>query len=67
MVEHQALAAVRRLNEAPFQKLAGSRRSLFETLERPALLSSPARPYEFARWKKARVAIDYHVELEKNV
>ncbi len=59
-------AATARLNEAPFQKLAGSRLSLFETLERSALLSLPARPYEFAQWKKARVAIDYHVELEKN-
>jgi transposase len=26
----------------------------------------PLAPYEFAQWKKARVAIDYHVELEKN-
>ena len=55
-----------RLNEAPFQKLSGSRRSLFETLERPALLPLPLAPYEFAQWKKARVAIDYHVEVEKN-
>jgi len=58
--------AVSRLNEAPFQKLAGSRLSLFESLDRPALLPLPLAPYEFAQWKKARVAIDYHVELEKN-
>jgi transposase len=55
-----------RLNEAPFQKLSGSRLSLFEALDRPALLPLPLRPYEFAQWKRARVAIDYHVELEKN-
>lgn len=55
-----------RLNEAPFQKLNGSRLTLLETLDRPALLPLPLEPYEFAEWKKARVAIDYHVELEKN-
>jgi transposase len=60
------VAEVARVNEAPFQKLAGSRLSLFETLDRPALLPLPLAPYEFAEWKKARVAIDYHVELEKN-
>lgn len=55
-----------KLNERPFQKLEGSRRSLYEELERPALKRLPLRRYEFARWKKARVNIDYHVEVEKN-
>lgn len=55
-----------RLNETPFQKLAGSRRSLFETLDRPALLSLPLTPYEFAQWKRARINIDYHLEFEHN-
>jgi transposase len=52
------------LNDRPFQKLEGSRRSLFESLERSALLPLPERPYEFARWKKARVNIDYHIAVE---
>lgn len=51
------------LNEAPFQKLEGSRRSLFETLDRPALRPLPAVPYEYAAWKKVRVGVDYHVEV----
>ncbi len=55
-----------RLNEAPFQKLEGSRLSLFQTLDRPALLPLPLTPYEFAQWKRARVNIDYHLELERN-
>lgn len=59
-------AETAKLNQAPFQKLSGSRQSLFESLERPALLPLPSTPYEFAQWKRARVAIDYHVELEKN-
>jgi transposase len=54
------------LNDRPFQKLEGSRRSLFESIERPALLPLPERPYEFARWKKARVNIDYHIEVDRH-
>ncbi len=54
------------LNEEPFKKLEGNRRSCFEELDRPALLPLPALPYEFAVWKRARVHIDYHVEVEGN-
>jgi len=53
-----------KLNRRPFKKMEGSRLSLFEELERPALKALPQARYEFARWKKARVNIDYHVELE---
>ena len=55
---------VRRYNERPFQKLEGSRKSLFETLDRPALKPLPQTPYEYAEWKKARVNIDYHVDAD---
>lgn len=55
-----------RLNNRPFQKLEGSRRSLYETLERPALKPLPALRYEFAEWRKAKVNIDYHVEVDHN-
>jgi transposase len=51
------------LNDRPFQKLEGTRRSLFESLDRSALKPLPEQPYEFARWKKARVNIDYHVDV----
>ncbi len=46
------------------QHLGKSRRQLFEELDQPALLPLPERPYEFARWKNARVSIDYHVAFE---
>ena len=52
------------LNARPFKKLPGSRQSLFETLDRPALKPLPGQPYEYAEWKLARVNIDYHVEVE---
>jgi len=52
------------LNARPFEKMTGSRLSLFENLDRPALRPLPARPYEFALWKRARVNIDYHVQVD---
>jgi transposase len=52
-----------RLNTRPFKKLPGTRRELFEQLDRPALRPLPAERYAFAEWKKVRVNIDYHVEV----
>jgi transposase len=52
------------LNHRPFQKLPGSRHSLFESLDRPALRPLPETPYEYAEWKLVRVNIDYHVEID---
>lgn len=54
------------LNQRPFQKLEGSRKELYETLDKPALKPLPAQRYEFAQWKKAKVNIDYHVEVDRN-
>ena len=52
-----------RLNERRFQKLPGSRRTMFETVDRPALRPLPT-PYTFEEWSYARVGIDYHVEVD---
>jgi transposase len=52
------------LNERPFQKLSGSRRSAFESLDRPLLRALPKVRYEFADRKNATVNIDYHVEYD---
>ena len=54
------------LNNKPFQKLPGTRKSMFESLDRPALKPLPAQSYQFARWKKATVNIDYHIEIDKH-
>jgi transposase len=51
-------------NNRSFQKLEGSRRSLFEAVDKPALKPLPASPYAFAEWKQAKVHIDYHVEVD---
>lgn len=54
------------LNDRPFQKLDGTRRSLFESVERPALKPLPTTRYEYAEWRKARVNIDYHIAVENH-
>lgn len=62
---NQALAVGReRVNDRPFQKLAGSRRSVFEATERAALRPLPPTRYELAEWKTAKVNIDYHISVE---
>lgn len=53
-----------RLNDRPFRKLPGSRRSLFETIDKPVLAGLPSVGYEYAHWKTAKVNIDYHVEYD---
>ena len=67
---HELNVAIKRLlvdlNQRPFKKLEGSRQSVFEAIEHPALQPLPENPYVFAQWKKARVNIDYHVELNRH-
>jgi transposase len=51
-------------NARPFQKLPGSRLSVFLEQERSHLRALPAEPYSCAQWKKARVHPDYHIEID---
>jgi len=53
-----------KLNQRRFKKLDGSRESVFLALEKPCLKPLPDRPYEFALWKKARVNMDYHIDID---
>ncbi|WP_426749853.1 IS21 family transposase [Myxococcus sp. Y35] len=62
---HEAVRPLlEKLNARPLRKLGISRRELFEQVERATLKPLPARSYQLAFWKKARVNIDYHVELD---
>jgi transposase len=64
---NSALAFAReRVNDRPFQKLAGSRRSVFEATERATLRALPAARYEIAEWRRAKVNIDYHISVESH-
>jgi transposase len=50
------------MNGRVMRRLGVSRGDLFERVEKPALRPLPESEYEFAEWKVARVAPDYHVE-----
>jgi len=52
------------LNDRKFQKMEGSRKSLFETIDKPAMKPLPLRAYEYAEWKKATVNVDYHIAVD---
>lgn len=54
------------LNDKPFQKLPGSRRSQFKALDKPALRPLPTNRYQYVDIKKARVGIDYHIQYNKH-
>jgi transposase len=55
-----------RLNHRNFRKLDTTRAGLFERVERSALKPLPTEPFIFGEWKKARVNIDYHIEIERH-
>lgn len=61
-------AAIRRLvdelNMRVMRGYGASRADLFATVDRPNLQPLPPEPYVFARWKRTRVAPDYHVEID---
>jgi transposase len=45
------------------RKLGASPDELFAEIDKPALKALPPMPYQYAEWKKCRVAPDYHVEI----
>jgi len=57
---------VEQLNDRPMRGLGATRRALFEQFDRPALLPLPEVAYEYAQWKRCRVGLDYHVEIDKH-
>ena len=57
---------VKELNEKKLTDVPFSRRELFEAEEKPKLRPLPASRYEFAEWRKAKVAPDYHVRFESH-
>ncbi len=55
------------LNDRPLSRLDGTRRSLWQELDRPALRPLPARRFELAEWKvNVGVNIDYHVDVARH-
>ena len=53
------------VNEQPFQKIQGSRLSVFLETEQHMLMKLPSKRYEYAQFKQAKAGFDYHVALDK--
>ena len=51
------------INAKIMRRMGQSRAELLEMLDRPAFMALPNEPYEYAEWKRARVAPDYHIEI----
>jgi transposase len=52
------------LNARQMRGFGSSRAELFAEIDRLKLGELPDQPYVFARWKRCRVAPDYHVEID---
>lgn len=59
-------ALVAHLNDKPMRNGVGSRRELFERIDKPALRPLPEREYSYGKWIRAKVARNNHVAAERN-
>lgn len=57
---------VERVNHTASKKFGDTRYERFVALDRPALRPLPPTRYAYAEWRRAKVHIDYHIELEKH-
>lgn len=53
-----------RLNLRPFKKLAGCRETLFRSVDYPVMRALPVERHIFSEWKKVRMGLDYHIEID---
>jgi transposase len=55
----------KKLNERPMTGISKSRHDLFLEIDKPALRPLPQERYTLTAWKKGKVHIDYHIDVEK--
>ena len=54
-----------KLNNEPFQKREGSRKSVFMDEEKDFMNPLPDSPFELSEWKMATVQMNYHIQVDK--
>jgi len=54
------------VNNKPYQKLQGTRKEWFESIDKPVLSPLPKHPYEYTEIKWVKVNIDYHVQFDEH-
>lgn len=55
------------VNNKPFKQFKGSRRTWFESIDKPALKPLPKHTYQYTDIKQVKVNIDYHVQYEDHL
>lgn len=61
------LKALNKFNSEPFQKREGSRKSIFEAIEKDTLRKLPDKSFELSNWSYShKVGYNCHVVFEKN-
>lgn len=63
-LNHAIAELLEELNTRRFQKLPGTRREAFESIDRPSMRLLPRLRFELPERKKTRANIDYHVEFD---
>ena len=53
------------LNNEPFQKREGSRKSVYMDEEKDFMNPLPEHPFELSEWKRATVQMNYHIQVDK--
>ena len=56
---------VEQLNDRPMRGWGTTRRALFDRFDQSTLSPLPATAYEYADWRRCRVGLDYHVEVDR--
>ena len=59
------LEEVDKLNDEPFQKREGSRRSVFNEEEKSKLIPLRYPRYQLSEWKTAKVQLNYHIQVNR--
>jgi transposase len=54
------------LNDRVMRAYGASRRQLFERHDKPALRPLPTTRFDYGEWKRVRVNVDYHVEVDRH-
>ena len=65
-VNEAIVPLLHQLNNKPFQKLPGSRASVFAQIDAPALKALPLQAWELAVFKTVKAHIDSHVEFDEH-
>ncbi len=57
---------IEKINDKPFKKLSGSRRTKFEQIDRPELLALPVTVYQTGVFETHKPGLDYHVLVDRH-